>query len=167
MFSFLAEVIYVVSFVFLLTHKYGIERTYKNSKKYLWHDYSSTNTHTYVHYLCVKLAGFTNILWSSFLIFLHKICVGQDSSARVATCYGLDGPGIEYWLGREFPYPSRPALGSTQSPIQWVPGLSRGQSSRGVTLTTHPHLALRLKSTAVPILPLWGFVACYGVNFTS
>jgi len=35
MFSFLAEVIYVVSFVFLLTHKYGIERTYKNSKKYL------------------------------------------------------------------------------------------------------------------------------------
>jgi hypothetical protein len=127
-----------------------------------------TQIHIHMCIICVvKLAGFTNILWSSFLIFLHKICVGQDSSARVATCYGLDGPGIESGRGREFPYPSRPALGSTQSPIQWVPGLSRGQSGRGVMLTTHPHLALRLKSRAVPVLPLWGFVACYGVNFTS
>ena len=27
--------------------------------------------------------------------------------------------------GREFPHLSRPALGLTQPPIQWVPGLSR------------------------------------------
>ena len=32
----------------------------------------------------------------------------------------------------------RPTLGRTQPPIQWVPGLSRGLSDRGVALTTHP-----------------------------
>jgi hypothetical protein len=32
---------------------------------------------------------------------------------------------------------SRPALRSTQPPIQWVPVVMEG---RGVTLTTHPHL---------------------------
>ena len=71
--------------------------------------------------------------------------VGRDSSVGIATRYGLDGPGIEFRWGRHFTHPSRPALGPTQPPIQWVPGLSRGQSGRGVALTTHPHLAPRLK----------------------
>jgi hypothetical protein len=51
--------------------------------------------------------------------------MGWDSSVGIATRYGLDGPGIESLWGREFPHPSRPALGPTQPTIQWVPGLSR------------------------------------------
>jgi hypothetical protein len=52
--------------------------------------------------------------------------VGRDSSVGIATDYGLDGPGIESRWGRNFSHMSRPALGPTQPPIQWVPGLSRG-----------------------------------------
>ena len=52
--------------------------------------------------------------------------VGRDSSVGIATRYGPDGLGIEFRWGRDFPHPSRPAVGSTQPPIQGVPDLSRG-----------------------------------------
>ena len=34
-------------------------------------------------------------------------------AAGIATRYGLDGPGIESWWRRDFPQPSRLALGPT------------------------------------------------------
>jgi len=46
-----------------------------------------------------------------------KLNWGRDSVVDTATRYGLDGPGIESRWGRDFPHPSRPALGPTQ-PIQ-------------------------------------------------
>jgi hypothetical protein len=55
------------------------------------------------------------------------------SSVGIATRYELDGTGIKSRWGRDIPQLSRVALGPTQPPIQWVPGLSRG-----VALTTHP-----------------------------
>jgi len=43
----------------------------------------------------------------------------------IATDYDLEGPG-SYPGGDEIFRPFRPALGPTQSPVKWVPGLSRG-----------------------------------------
>ena len=54
------------------------------------------------------------------------IVVGRSSSVSIATCYRLDGPGIESQWRRDFSHPSIPALGPTQPPIQYVSGLSRG-----------------------------------------
>jgi hypothetical protein len=48
-------------------------------------------------------------------------------------------------VGARFSAPVQTGPGSTQPPIQWVYGLSRGLSGLGVALTTHPHLAPRLK----------------------
>ena len=50
---------------------------------------------------------------------------GSDGSVGIATDYGLDGPGSNPG-GDEIFRPSRPALGPTQPPVQWVLGLSRG-----------------------------------------
>jgi hypothetical protein len=59
-------------------------------------------------------------------IFYTSGSCGRDSSVGIATGYGLNGPGIESRWGRDFSHMSRPALGLTQPPVQWVPGRSRG-----------------------------------------
>jgi hypothetical protein len=63
---------------------------------------------------------------------------------------------------------SRPALGPTQLPVQWLPvvispGVMRG---RGVTLTTHPHLGPRLKmSRSYTFSPPNASMACSGTAY--
>ena len=51
---------------------------------------------------------------------------GPGSVVGIATGYRLDGPGIEFWWGQDFLPLSRPDLGPTQPPVQWVLGLSQG-----------------------------------------
>ena len=63
------------------------------------------------------------------LAFVGINSTGRDSSVGIATRYGLDGPEIESRWERDFPQPSRPALGPTQPPVQGVPGISRGRGA--------------------------------------
>ena len=96
--------------------------------------------------------------------------LGRDSSVGIATRYGLDGPGIESRLGgRDFPHPSRPALGPTQPPVQWIPNGYRvflGCKAAGAWCwpPTPVYVPRSWKSRAIPLLTLWASVACYRVN---
>jgi hypothetical protein len=86
--------------------------------------------------------------------------------------YGLDNQAIEVRSPAEVKWinhlasVSRPALGSTQPPVQCVPGVhSLGlKCGRGVTLTTHPHLVSRSRmnrsyiSSPPPQAPPWRVV---------
>ena len=61
----------------------------------------------------------------------HNKGVGRDNSVGIATGYGLDGPGIESRWRRDFPRPSRPALGPAHPPIQCVPDSYPGCKAAG------------------------------------
>ena len=59
-------------------------------------------------------------------VYITKAYTGRDSSVITANRYGVERSGDRIPVaGRDFPHPSRPALGSIQPPVQWVLGFSR------------------------------------------
>jgi len=73
--------------------------------------------------------------------------MGRDSSVGIATLYGLDGPGIEsLWVAR---FSALAQTGPRAHPASYTMGTGSfsvvKRPGRGVALTTHPHLAPRLK----------------------
>ena len=95
--------------------------------------------------------------------------MGRDSSVDIATRYGLDCQGIESRWGRDFPRPSSPALGPTQPPIQWVPGLFPvvNRWGRGVnhqlpsSAEVKVRVELYLRSRSGPSWPVLGRTLLY------
>ena len=65
----------------------------------------------------------------------------RSSVVGVATAYGLDGLGTESRRGRDFPHPSRPALGPTQPPVQWALGIFHLGVKRAGCDIDHPPLS--------------------------
>ena len=76
--------------------------------------------------------------------------------------------GIKSRGGRDFPHPSRPALGPTQPPIQCVASLSRGVKRPGYGVDHPPLSSTEVKERAELFLHLWAFMACSStvVTFT-
>ena len=75
---------------------------------------------------------YANMSESNITVYVNKLFMGQDSRVGIGTHCGLYSLGIEYWWGPAFPHPSRPDLGPTLPPIQWVPGLFPGGKAAGV-----------------------------------
>ena len=76
--------------------------------------------------VCSRCSSKKNSVSQKILILCLLFPMYEDRSVGMATCYRLDGSGIESRWGRYFHHPSRPPLRSTQPPVQWVPGLSQG-----------------------------------------
>jgi len=74
----------------------------------------------------VVVISIVQIYLHILLSHITALSVARDSAASIATRYGLDGLWIESWWRRDFPHPSRPAVGQhNQPPIPRIRGLSR------------------------------------------
>ena len=67
-----------------------------------------------------------NITWESTADCLQTTFRGRNISVGIWLATGWTVRGSNPCRGRGFPHPSRPTLGTTQPPIQWVTRLSWG-----------------------------------------
>jgi hypothetical protein len=96
-------------------------------------------------------------------IFNNPLCeaVGRGSSVGIVTGYRLDGPGIGSRWGQDFLHLSRPALGPTQPPVQWVASLSWGKERPGHDADpSPPSSAVVVKGYSYTSTPPMGPTAC-------
>ena len=75
----------------------------------------------------------------------HKSGLVKKTTICLRYRYGLDSLGIESLWERDFPHPSRPALGPTQPPYAMGSGSFPGVQRPGRGIKHPPRLAPRLK----------------------
>jgi hypothetical protein len=87
------------------------------------------------------------------------------SSVCIATRYVLDGRGIEFRWGARLSAPFQTSPGAHPASYTMGTGFFSGGKAAGFDLTTHLHLAPRLKKEySNNYIPLWVFVGRYRVN---
>ena len=94
-----------------------------------------------IKWLCEHFELFTYYCWLCLASWLSIV-------GRV-TRYRLDSPGLKSWQGQEifsYPKPSRPALGLTQAPIQWVPRFFPGDKVLGHDVDFTPSSRAKVKN---------------------
>jgi hypothetical protein len=94
----------------------------------------------------MKGKDWTNWQWLLFLLIPFR-CGGPSSSVSIVTGYRLDGPGIESQWVCNFSHTSRPALGSTQPPVQWVPGFPSNRKQPGRDADPSPPSGAEVQKT--------------------
>ena len=101
-----------------------------------------------------------------FLKIMVFCYVGRDSAVGIATRYGLDGPGIDSLWRAKFSAPIQTGPGAHPAACTMGTGSFPGVKRQGRGADHPPPSKCRgQESRAIPLLPLWAFVACYGSTY--
>jgi len=103
----------------------------------------------------------------------HSSVISEYWTLRITYCWCaviesmLWRSGDRIPVGARFSAPIQTSLGSTQPPLQWVLGLSRGVKQPGRGFDYPPSSIAEVEGIVIlhNLLPLWAFVACSRVNF--
>jgi hypothetical protein len=96
---------------------------YCNTSSYGEHTAGKFWVHIISYFFHMKYSQFSlSVFYSVTYTSNESTQGGRNSVVGVVTHYGLDVLEFDPRLGRDFPYPSRPALWSTQPSVEWVAG---------------------------------------------
>ena len=97
---------------------------------------------------------------------VYQICSGRDSSAGIATRFGLDDPGIESRGGARFSAPVQTGPGAYPASYTMGTGSFPGVKRPGRGADHPPPSKCRGHERVELYLysPLWAFMACYREN---